>query len=320
MRPTPSPEPPESRGADGFVLGALGVLAFSFTLPATRVAVGQLDSTVVGLGRALVAAALAALVLVVRREPLPPRPLWGRIGIVAAGVVVGFPLFSAMALKHLSSAHSAVIVGLLPVATAVMAVVRAGERPTRGFWLACASGLAAVLAFAVAEGAGTLQGADLLVLLAVVLGASGYAEGGALAREIGGWRVICWGLVAAAPFIVPPVGAAMARTGLRAGPAAWVGFAYVSVVSMFLGFFAWYRGMAVGGVARIAQLQLAQPILTLLWSALLIGERVGPTTVGAAVLVLASVAATQRAVVHGAAPASGCLARRSPVPIPGGKP
>jgi drug/metabolite transporter (DMT)-like permease len=287
-----------SRGAEGFLFGALGVLAFSFTLPATRIAVGQLDSTVVGLGRAVVAAILAAVVLAVRREPLLPPAMWGRIAIVGAGVVVGFPLFSAMALKHLSSAHSAVIVGLLPIATAVLAVVRAGERPTARFWLASAAGLAAVLAFAVAEGAGTLQGADLLVLLAVALGALGYAEGGALAREIGGWRVICWGLVATVPFIAPAVAAAIIRTGLRADPAAWVGFAYVSVISMFLGFFAWYRGMAAGGVARIAQLQLAQPILTLVWSALLVGERVGPVTVAAALLVLVSVGATQRAAVR----------------------
>ncbi|HKV46185.1 MAG TPA: DMT family transporter [bacterium] len=295
-----------SRRAEGFLFGALGVLAFSFTLPATRIAVGQLDSTVVGLGRAMVAAVLATLVLAVRREPLPPAAMWGRIAIVGAGVVVGFPLFSAIALRHLSSAHSAVIVGLLPVATAVLAVGRAGERPTARFWLASAAGLAAVLAFAVAEGAGTLRGADLLVLLAVALGALGYAEGGALAREIGGWRVICWALVATAPFIAPAVAAAIVRTGLRADPAAWFGFAYVSVVSMFLGFFAWYRGMVAGGVARIAQLQLAQPILTLIWSVLLVGERVGPLTVAAALLVLLSVGATQRAAVR-RPPAAGAL-------------
>ncbi|HYM92483.1 MAG TPA: DMT family transporter [bacterium] len=284
-----------SQATEGLVYGTLGVLGFSLTLPATRVAVSQLDATLVGLGRAVVAGGLALVVLGVRGEAPPPRRLWVRIGIVAAGVVLGFPLFSALALRQLTSAHSAVIVGLLPAATAVMAVVRAGERPTIGFWIACACGLASVLAFAASEGAGTIQGADVLVLSAVLLGALGYAEGGGLSREIGGWRVICWALVASLPITAPAMAVAALRSGVSAGPAAWAGFAYVSVVSMFLGFFAWYRGLAAGGVARIAQVQLLQPILTLVWSALLIGEQINATTIAAAILVLASVAASQRA-------------------------
>lgn len=271
------------------------MLGFSLTLPATRVAVGQLDATLVGLGRAVVAAGLALAVLGIRGEAPPPRRLWARIGIVAAGVVLGFPLFSALALHRLTSAHSAVIVGLLPAATAVMAVARAGERPPKGFWIACACGLASVLAFAVSEGAGTIQGADVLVLIAVALGALGYAEGGGLSREIGGWRVICWALIASLPITAPATAIAAFRAGVSAGLAAWAGVAYVSVVSMFLGFFAWYRGLAAGGVARIAQVQLLQPILTLVWSALLIGEQIRAVTVAAAILVLASVAASQRA-------------------------
>ncbi len=279
------------------------MLGFSVTLPATRVAVTQLDGTVVGLGRAVVAAALALAVLGLRGEALPPRHLWARIAIVAGGVVIGFPLFSALALTHLTSAHSAVIVGLLPTATAVMAVARAGERPTAGFWIACAFGLISVLAFAATEGAGTIQGADVLVLMAVLLGALGYAEGGALSREIGGWRVICWALVVSLPVTVPAALVAAARSGVSAGPAAWLGFAYVAVVSMFLAFFPWYRGLAVGGVARIAQVQLAQPVLTLVWSALLIGEHINATMIAAAILVLASVAATQRAAIGHPVPA-----------------
>lgn len=281
--------------AEGFLLGALGVLGFSFTLPATRIAVAQLDGTVVGLGRAAVAAVLALAVLGIRREALPPRRLWLRIAMAGVGVVMGFPLFSALALKHLTSAHSAVIVGLLPAATAVMAVVRADERPTRGFWVACACGLASVLAFAAAEGAGTIQAADGLVFIAVLFGGFGYAEGGALSREIGGWQVICWALVASLPVTVPVAVIAAQRSGLSAGRDAWLGFTYVSVVSMFLAFFPWNRGLAIGGIARIAQVQLAQPVLTLMWSALLLGERVGATTVAAALLVLVCVAATQRA-------------------------
>ena len=283
------------RATEAFLLGTLGVLGFSFTLPATRIAVAQLDATVVGLGRAVIAATLALAVLRIRGEPLPPRRLWLRIAMAGMGVVVGFPLFSALALKHLTSAHSAVIVGLLPAATAVMAVARAGERPALGFWAACACGLASVLVFAAAEGAGTIQGADVFVLIAVVLGGFGYAEGGALSREIGGWQVICWALVASLPVTVPAAVIAALRSGLAAGRDAWLGFAYVSVISMFLAFMPWNRGLAIGGIARIAQVQLAQPVLTLLWSVLLLGERVGARTVAAALLVLASVAATQRA-------------------------
>lgn len=276
----------------------MGILAFSFTLPATRVAVGQLDGTVVGLGRAIVAAGLAAVVLLVTRQPIPPRRFWGRLALVSLGVVLGFPLFSALALTMAPASHGAVVVGLLPAATAVMAVLRAGERPSRAFWASSLLGLAAVTAFAVVTGAGRPQLADGLFLLAVALGALGYAEGGALARELGAWQVISWALVAAAPFLAPVVLLRVVERGLSAGPAAWAGFAYVSVVSQFLGFFAWYRGLAVGGVARVGQLQLAQPVLTIVWAALLLGERFTAATASAAAAVLASVALTQRARVR----------------------
>ncbi len=281
------------------MFGFLGVLAFSFTVPLTRVAVADLDAAFVGLGRALVAAALAGALLLLTRQRLPERRHLGRLVVVGSGVIVGFPLFTSLALRELPAADAAVVVGLLPAATAVMAVLRAGERPSRAFWGACAFGLFAVLLFAASQGAGLVpERGHLLVLLAVALCSLGYAEGGALAAEIGGWRVISWSLVIFAPFLAPfvawsvfgPGGAGLAG----ASPAAWACFAYVSVVSMFLGFFAWYRGLAEGGVARVGQVQLSQPILTLLWSALLLGERVGPLTVLCAVLVLASVAVGQR--------------------------
>lgn len=278
----------------GAAWGALGVLAFSFTLPATRVAVGQLDGAIVGLGRAVVAAALAAAVLLVTRQPLPPRALWPRLAVVSFGVVLGFPLFSALALTMVPASHGAIVVGLLPAATAIAAVLRSGERPSLAFWASSLLGLAAVLAFAAALGAGRPQLADGLILIAVALGGLGYAEGGVLSRDLGSWQVICWALVLAVPFLVPVVALLVVEHGLSAGPAAWAGFAYVSVVSQFLGFFAWYRGLAEGGVARVGQLQLAQPILTLLWSALLLRERFSWPTVAAAAAVLASVVLTQR--------------------------
>jgi drug/metabolite transporter (DMT)-like permease len=275
-------------------LGFLGVLAFSFTLPATRIAVEELDPTFVGIGREALAAIPAGLILLLSRAPLPSLRQLLRIGIVAFGVVFGWPLFTAIALQDLTSAHSAVIVGLLPAATAVAAVLRAGEHPSRGFWLASFAGLVAVLAFAASQGAGLLSTADLLVLVAVALGAIGYAEGGALARELGGWRVICWAVVLSAPLTVPIGLVAAASSDLHAGGDAWLGFAYVAAVSALLGFFPWYAGLARGGVAQIGQVQLIQPLLTLAWSALLLGEHVGVTTLVASIAVLASVVATQR--------------------------
>ena len=274
-------------------LGFLGVLAFSFTLPATRVAVEELDPTFIGIGREAVAAVFAAAILLATRSRLPARPHLVRIGVVALGVVFGWPLFSALALRGLTSAHSAVVVGLLPAATAVAAVLRAGERPSRGFWVATLAGLAAVLAFAATQGAGISAG-DIEILIAVALSAVGYAEGGALARELGSWRVICWAVVLSAPATFAIGTVAALTSDLHAGTDAWLGFAYVGVVSALLGFFPWYAGLARGGVAQIGQIQLLQPLLTLAWSALLLSEPIGAGTIVASIAVLASVVATQR--------------------------
>jgi drug/metabolite transporter (DMT)-like permease len=224
-----------------------------------------------------------------------------------------------------------VIVGILPAATAVMAVLRAGERPSRGFWLASGAGLVAVLAFAATQGAGDVGLAYFYVFCAVGLCALGYAEGGALSRELGGWQTICWALLLSMPVVAPFAVAAAVTGDLSGGGDAWLGFAYVSLVSMFLGFFAWYAGLARGGVAKIGQVQLAQPVLTLAWSAALLGEEVGAATIAAALVVLASVAATQRTRVDGAtrspaapfrtAPEGGTSGPPRPVPVaPGPRP
>jgi drug/metabolite transporter (DMT)-like permease len=279
----------------GLALGALGILGFSFSLPATRLAVADLNPWLVAFGRATVAGGLAAAYLALTHARRPTRAERRSLGIVAAGVVVGFPLMTSIALEVQTAAHGAVVIAILPAATAVAAVARAGERPSRRFWLACAAGLAAVLAFVITQGLAGPQAGDLFLLIAVALCAVGYAEGGALARELGGAVTICWALVLALPLSVVVSAAVALSAGLHAGSTAWLGFAYVSLVSMFLGFFAWYAGLARGGVARIGQVQLAQPVLTLAWSALLLGEAVGPWTVLTALAVLASVAATQRA-------------------------
>ena len=281
----------------GLLLGGLGMLGFSLTLPMTRLAVAELDPVFVGLGRALVAAVLAAIMLAWRRDPLPARRHLPGLFIVALGVIVGFPLFSSLAMRHVPAAHGAVVIGLVPLATAVFAVLRTHERPSRGFWVAAFAGSAAVVAFALVEGGWHLQAADGLLLVAVILCGLGYAEGGRLARELGGWRVISWALVLAAPFIVVPVAMAAAAHGLHASARAWAAFGYTGVVSMFLGFWAWYHGLARGGVARVSQVQLLQCFLTLGWAALLLGEQVSSLTMVTAVLVVAIVALGRQAAI-----------------------
>ncbi|MEU6074213.1 DMT family transporter [Micromonospora sp. NPDC047074] len=280
----------------GLALGALGVLAFSMSLPMTRVAVQSLDPWFVAFGRAVGAALLAWAYLRFTGAPRPDRRQWRRLSIVALGVVVGFPLFTSLALTTQTSAHGAVVIAVLPAMTAVFAVLRAGERPPPPFWVASVGGMLAVLAFLSLTDTvgGALSLADLYLLAAVVLCGLGYAEGGALARELGGARTICWALLLSLPVTLPVTAVAAAARPPHADADAWASFGYLTAVSMFLGFFAWYAGLARGGVARVGQIQLTQPVLTLTWSAVLIGEAVTPASVGAAFVVLGCVVLTQR--------------------------
>lgn len=292
--------PAQTKAADharentGLILGLLGVTGFSATLPATRLAVGYLDPTLVGLGRSLVAAVPALVLLLLIRQPVPSSRQIKSLFIAASGVIVGFPLLSAWALKQLPAAHGAIVIAILPLFTAIAGALRTRVRPSRGFWLASLAGSATVLTFAALSDAGGLQKADVILLAAAMVGAVGYAEGGHLAKEIGGWQVICWALVLAAPFLMLPVGIAIYQHGITAPKEAWLGFAYVSLVSQLLAFFLWYQGMALGGVVRVSQVQLMQPFLTLAISAALLGEKITPVMMGAAVIVVATVATARR--------------------------
>jgi drug/metabolite transporter (DMT)-like permease len=279
----------------GYLLGLAGVASFSLTLPATRLAVAALDPVFVGLGRAVVAAVLAAIVLAAHRAPWPGRARLPRLAVVAAGVVVGFPLFSAWAMRSVPAAHGAVVIGLLPLATALAGAWIAHERPSRRFWVCAVLGSAVVTGFALWRGGGAPRPADGLLVLAVASAAVGYAEGGRLARAMPGWQVVCWALVLAAPLVAIPVALSVDARVFTAPASAWAGFAYVSAVSMFLGFFAWYRGLALGGIAAVGQVQLVQPFLTIFASALLLDEPVDGVTVVAAGLVIATIAAGRRA-------------------------
>ncbi len=273
----------------GLWFGFLGVASFSLTLPATRLAVHDFDPLVVTLGRALIAFLLAAGALLATRQRRPTPAQWRQLAVIASGVVLGFPLLTAWAMRYVPASHGAVVLGLLPLFTAGAAALRGGERPSLRFWVASAAGSAAVVAFGLSQGAGSLHLADLALLGAVLAAAIGYAEGGRLAREMGGWQVISWALVLAAPFLAIPAWFAVQAHGLPGTPQSWLAFAYVGVVSQFLGFFAWYKGLALGGVARVSQLQLLQPFLTLLASGLFLGEAITPSSLGVAVLVFTAV-------------------------------
>ncbi|WP_020654175.1 DMT family transporter [Massilia niastensis] len=258
----------------GMLLGLAGVAIFSLTIPFTRMAVAELDPLFVALGRALGASLLAAAWLAWKRAALPPRSALWPLAVVAAGCIVGFPLLTSIALRTLPASHGAVLVGVLPLATALYAALRGHERPSRGFWWMALLGSSLVAAFALLQSGGTLHLADLLMFGAVAVGAVGYAEGGRLSRTMGGQEVICWALVLSSPVVAlllwldgPHIGALA-----QVGALAWTGFGYVTVFSMFIGFFFWYRGMALGGVARVGQVQLVQPFLSLAGAAVLLGE------------------------------------------------
>lgn len=268
------PSRPES-SLRGFGWGLLGVLAFSLTLPATRAAVASFDPFLVGLGREFVAACLAGPLLFFTKQPRPTAAQVRGLLLVVFGLVLGFPTLSAWAMHRVDASHGAVVLGILPLATAIAGSLRAHERPSLAFWGASIFGSTAVVLFALAAGDGGFRSADWALLGSVICTALGYAEGGRLSREMGSWQVICWAVVLGFPLLLPAVGYLIWRDGLVATPASWAGFIYVSLVSAFLGFFAWYRGLAIGGVARVGQLQLLQPFFTLAFAALFLGERFG---------------------------------------------
>jgi drug/metabolite transporter (DMT)-like permease len=284
----------ESRG---LILGALGVIGFSLTLPMTRIAVAELDPVFVGLGRALIAALLSAIMLRKQRSPLPARRHLTSLLIVTLGVIIGFPLFTSLAMQHLPASHGAIVLGLLPLATALFAVLRAHERPSPTFWIAAAIGSTAVVLFALANSGWDFRAADGLLLVAVILCGLGYAEGGKLARELGGAQVIAWALLLASPILAIPVAYVAFHHNMHASFRAWAAFGYTGVVSMFLGFIAWYQGLAVGGVARVSQMQLLQVFITLGWAWLLLDERITPLTLVTAVVVVTTVAMGRRATI-----------------------
>ena len=286
-----------SRETLGFLLGFLGVLIFSVTLPATRHAVAWLDPLFIGLGRTTLASLLAGAMLLVFRQSLPRGRQWAQLIAISLGVVIGFPYLSAWALQTVDSAHGGVVLGVLPLATAVAGARFAGERPSRVFWFWAVLGSALVVAFSLWEGAGGIAWADLALLGAVAAAAVGYALGAQVSKSLGGWQTISWALLLAQPLVIPLVGQQAGWRLPEAPGEAWLSFAYVAVFSQFLGFFFWYRGLALGGIGKVGQVQLLQTFLTLFFAWLLLGEGITWETLAFASLVVGTVALGRRAKV-----------------------
>jgi drug/metabolite transporter (DMT)-like permease len=282
------------RGISAWGNGLLGVIIFSGSLPATRVAVADLPPLFLTCARAAIAAILGAAFLFALRQPRPTRDDMLPLFIVSVGVVVGFPLLTALALQSITAAHSIVFIGLLPLATALFGVLRGGERPKPAFWLFSGVGAATVASFALSRSGGGAAAGDLLMIGAILLCGLGYAEGATLSRRLGGWQVISWALLLSLPVMGVLAIWTMPASFAGVGMPAWLGLAYVSVFSMLVGFIFWYRGLALGGIAGVGQLQLLQPFFGLVLAAVLLGEPIAWSMIGATVIVVVCVAGARR--------------------------
>jgi drug/metabolite transporter (DMT)-like permease len=294
MERTSTLTPPIREKTSGWINGFIGVVIFSGSLPATRLAVLEFDPVFLTVLRAAIAGVLAVALLWLFRERRPARNQWLSLLIVALGVVLGFPLLTALALQHVTSAHSIVFVGLLPLATAIFGVLRGGERPRPVFWIFSVLGSALVVGYAVSQGLTASPTGDLLMLAAIVACGLGYAEGAKLSRSLGGWQVICWALVLALPLMaLSSVWLAPASFG-QISLSAWLCLAYVSLFSMLIGFVFWYRGLAQGGIAAVGQLQLLQPFFGLALAATLLHEQVSLGMLAVTLGVIVCVAGAKR--------------------------
>jgi drug/metabolite transporter (DMT)-like permease len=283
-----------NKSASGWVNGFIGVLIFAGSLPATRAAVMDFDPVFLTCARATIAALLGAGLLLAFRQARPAPSDLPALGFVAFGVVIGFPLLTALALRYVSSAHTIVFLGLLPLCTAFFGVIRAGERPRPAFWLFSLIGSGVVAGYAASGGIETSLKGDLLMLAAVVVCGLGYAEGARLSRRLGGWQVISWALLLALPLTLATALWTLPQSFGAVRAPAWIGFAYVSVFSMLIGFVFWYRGLAQGGITAVSQLQLIQPFFGLAFAALLLHETVDPAMLGVTLIAVACVAGSKK--------------------------
>jgi len=274
--------------------GFIGVLIFSGSLPATRVGLADFAPLFLTSARAVIAAGLGAVLLIALREKRPLRSDLLPLAVVALGVVVGFPLLTALALQSITSAQSIVFIGLLPLCTALFGVLRAGERPSAVFWMFSVTGAALVAGFALSTTADMAVQGAVLMIAAVLACGLGYAEGARLSRRLGGWQVISWALVLSLPVMLPLALWTLPEDLGAVSTSGWLALAYVSLFSMMIGFIFWYRGLALGGIASVGQLQLLQPFLGFVLAAGLLHEKVSFPMLATALLVVLCVAGSRR--------------------------
>ena len=294
MTSTSSTAQPASRERLGLLLGFIGVAIFGGTLPATRIAVAAIDPLALTAMRTAIAGVCALVLLIALRRPLPPRHLWKQLAITMVCVGFLFPYLMALALLTVDASHGGVVLGVLPIATALAAVLIAHERPKPLFWIASAAGAAIVIAFALRQGGGTFERGDLLLFAAVIAAALGYAYSGHLTSVMPGWEVISWVLVASLPLALPAALLTMPADPLAISFKPWLAVLYVALFSQWIGFFAWNAGMAMGGIARVSQMQLLQPFFTFALAALFAGETITLQILLFAAAVVASVAISSR--------------------------
>lgn len=282
----------------GMVLGLMGVLIFSFTLPVTRLIVPFMDPIFLGLGRSVIAGILAALILIALKQPLPTKRQAGLLLLTACGVVWGFPVLSALGMKTVPASHGSVVTGLLPLLTVVFATLITKERPSAGFWIAALIGAVLVISFSLIKGGAELNHGHLYLFASSIIGGMGYAFGGKVSKELGGWQVICWALVLAFP--ITTTGAWMLKPDdlFSFPPHVYTSFLYLALASQLFGFFFWNKGLVLGGIAHVSQIQLLQPFLSIIAAIIVLGEKVDVLTYGFAFAVVLTIAVSRKMVVR----------------------
>lgn len=279
----------------GMLYGLLGVVGFSLTPAGTSMAVAYLDPVFVGLGRAVVAGLISVLILWLMRIPVPERKYFRQFVVVALSMALIYPLLLAWSMQTISASHTGVVLGALPLATALVGALRSGERPTVEFWGLSFFGALTVIAFSIINGGGSLQSGDGMLLLAVLIGAVGYTEGAQLSKVLGGWQVICWAMVLSLPvLLIPFIFVAWSMEQVTVPSSAWYGFFYVAISSQLISFFPWYKGLAMGGITRVSQLMLLMPFMTIVESQWLLDDQVSMQTYFFASLVIGIVLISRR--------------------------
>lgn len=279
---------------EGMLLGFLAVMVFSLTLPVTRLIIPYFDPIFIGLGRSVVAAIVATIILLAFKQSFPTKNQLKWLLLTAIGVIAGFPVLTAFAMQTVPASHGSVVIGLLPLLTAVIAVFISNERPTLGFWVAAIVGALLVVIYSLLQGGMELHIGDAYLIAASTLGAMGYAFGAKIAKEMGGWQVICWVNVIGFPFSVVGTALVMPDSFVEIPKTAWIGFLYLALASQLFGFFLWYKGLAIGGIARVSQTQLLQSFLSIIAAIVILGEKVELNTYLFALVVVVAIAVTRK--------------------------